>query len=74
MSYYLFIGRVGGSTCLVKHVVFGLDLNVSGCNRVGHKPDMRIQFASLIPAQQRTRSNIYMKKDLAGGNARKGSA
>ena len=28
--------RVGGSTCLVKRVMFGLGLNVSGRNRVGH--------------------------------------
>jgi hypothetical protein len=38
--------QVGGSTRLVKRVVFGLGLNVSGRNRVGHEPDMRTRFAN----------------------------
>jgi hypothetical protein len=49
-SCYLFIDRVvfgfEGSTHLIKCVVFGLGLNVSSCNQVGHEPDMRTRFAS----------------------------
>jgi hypothetical protein len=38
--------RVGGSTHLVKHVMFGLSLNLLGCNWVGHKHDTRTHFVS----------------------------
>ena len=37
---------LGGSTCLVKRVVFGLSLNVSDLNQVEHKPDTQTHFAS----------------------------
>jgi hypothetical protein len=50
MSCYPFINRIafelGGLTHIVKHVVFGLSLNMSDCNQVKHESDMQECFAN----------------------------